>query len=110
MKFTRRDAIRTGAGAAAGLIGTRLLGSRAFAPEEAIALGALVELESADKTERVLICSGGGGLTLDDDQGPLRIVTPDAPLARALLGKTSGDEVELVVAGRKRELVIASVA
>ena len=33
MKFTRRDAIRTGAGAAAGLLGTRLIGSRAYAQE-----------------------------------------------------------------------------
>jgi transcription elongation GreA/GreB family factor len=83
---------------------------RSFEPEEAIALGALVELESPDKVERVLLCAGGGGTTVDDEQGPVRIVTPEAPLARALLGKTSGDEIELVVAGRKRELVIVSVA
>ena len=34
MRFTRRDAIRTGAGAAAGLLGSRLLGSPAFAQQE----------------------------------------------------------------------------
>jgi len=83
---------------------------RAFAADEAIALGALVELESADKLERVLICSGGGGTSVDEERGTIRIVTPEAPLGRALMGKTAGDEIELVVGGRKRELVVVSVA
>jgi transcription elongation GreA/GreB family factor len=82
---------------------------RTFAPGDVIALGALVALESPEKVERVFLCAGGGGLTIDDERGPVRVVTPDAPLARALLGKTSGDEFELVVAGRKRELTIVSV-
>ena len=82
---------------------------RAFEPDEPIALGALVTLESADKLERVLICSGGGGANLEDENGPVRIVTPEAPLGRALLGKSAGEEIELAVAGRKRELVIVSV-
>ena len=83
---------------------------RAFRPDDAIALGALVTLESAEKTERVLICSGGGGTSVDDEHGAVRVVTPEAPLGRALLGKTAGDEVELTVGGRKRELSIVSVA
>jgi transcription elongation GreA/GreB family factor len=83
---------------------------RAFRPDEAIALGALVTLESAGKTERVLLCSGGGGSSIDDEHGAVRVVTPEAPLGRALLGKTAGDEIELTVAGRKRELLIVSVA
>jgi transcription elongation GreA/GreB family factor len=83
---------------------------RAFGPDDAIALGALVELESADKVERVLICSGGGGASVEDEQGAIRIVTPEAPLGQALLGKTAGEELELVVGGRKRELVVVSVS
>jgi transcription elongation GreA/GreB family factor len=83
---------------------------RAFEADEAIALGALVVLESADKVERVLICSGGGGTSVEDEHGTVRIVTFEAPLGRALLGKTAGEEIELVVAGRKRELTIVSVA
>lgn len=83
---------------------------REFGPDEAIALGALVTFESADKSERVLICSGGGGTSIEDEHGAVRIVTPEAPLGRALLGKTAGEELELAVAGRKREIVIVSVA
>jgi transcription elongation GreA/GreB family factor len=82
---------------------------RVFEPGDAIGLGALVELESAGKLERVLICSGGGGSNIEDERGGVRVVTPEAPLGRALLGKTAGDEIELVVAGRKRELAIVSV-
>jgi transcription elongation GreA/GreB family factor len=83
---------------------------REFEADEAIALGAFVVLESADKVERVLICSGGGGTSVEDEHGTVRIVTPEAPLGRALLGKAAGEEVELVVASRKRELTIVSVA
>jgi transcription elongation GreA/GreB family factor len=83
---------------------------RAFEPDEAIALGALVVIESADKLERVLICSGGGGTRVEDEDGAVRMVSPEAPLGRALLGKTAGEELELVVAGRKREMTIVSVA
>ncbi len=83
---------------------------RAFRPDEPIALGALVTFESGDKQERVLICSGGGGASVEDEHGAVRIVTPEAPLGRALLGKTAGDEIELAVGGRKRELVIVTVA
>jgi transcription elongation GreA/GreB family factor len=82
---------------------------RAFGPDDTIALGALVELESGDKLERVLLCSGGGGASIEDEGGPVRVVTPEAPLGRALMGKAAGDEVELVVAGKKRELVVVSV-
>jgi transcription elongation GreA/GreB family factor len=83
---------------------------RAFGPGDAIALGALVTLESADKTERVLVCSGGGGTSIDDGEGVVRVVTPEAPLGRALLGKTSGEEIELVIGGKKREFVVAGVS
>src|SRR5262245_66452187 len=38
---------------------------RSFAPGDAIALGALVTLESVEKVERVLICAGGGGTSID---------------------------------------------
>jgi transcription elongation GreA/GreB family factor len=82
---------------------------RTFGSDEAIALGALVTLESADKRERVLLCSGGGGSSVADEHGSVRIVTPEAPLGRALLGKAAGDEIELNVGGRKRELLIVSV-
>ncbi|HEX6271815.1 MAG TPA: GreA/GreB family elongation factor [Polyangiaceae bacterium] len=82
---------------------------RAFAPDDPIALGALVELESAEKVERVFICAGGGGLRIEDERGAVRVVTPDAPLGGALLGKTTGEDFELVVAGRKRELTIVGV-
>ena len=83
---------------------------RVFGAGDAIALGALVELESGDKLDRVLLCAGGGGTSIEDQLGPVRVVTPEAPLGRALLGKTEGDEIELVVAGKKRELVVVSVA
>ncbi len=83
---------------------------RAFAATDPVALGALVELETDGRLERVLLCAGGGGASVEDDRGSVRVVTPEAPLAKALFGKTVGDEIELSVAGRKRELAIVKIA
>jgi transcription elongation GreA/GreB family factor len=37
------------------------------------------------------------------------VVTPQSPLGAALLGKRAGDECEVVLAGRTREIVVAAV-
>ncbi|MFO0658425.1 MAG: GreA/GreB family elongation factor [Polyangiaceae bacterium] len=81
---------------------------RAFDDEQPIQAGALVELDVAGETQRVLLIPAGGGLKLKTEVGEVSIVTPQSPLGRELLGKTVGDSFELVVAGRKREVEIVA--
>ncbi len=73
------------------------------------ALGALVEL-SADggDTTTVFVAPYGGGSKLAT--GDVQVVTPQSPLGRALLGKLEGDECEVILGGRTRQLAIVRVA
>jgi len=65
-----------------------------FAPGEAIAIGAVVELESpSGKSTRYFLGPRGGGLELEVDGQVLLVLTPHSPLGRQLLGKREGDLV-----------------
>lgn len=69
-----------------------------------IGLGALVTLDDGDRSQQYLIVPHGGGLVLDG--GAVQVVTPTAPICRAMIGKCVGDETKLVLGGKKRELVV----
>jgi transcription elongation GreA/GreB family factor len=74
-----------------------------------ITAGALVTLLVDGETQRVLVCPAGGGVKLRDASGVVSVVTPQAPLGRAILGRASGESLELVVAGRTSEVEIVAV-
>jgi len=89
---------------------------RAFGAEDPIALGALVFViedrgarspsnDDADVEKAFFVAPAGGGHKVGD----VLIVTPEAPIGRALLGKRTGDEPDVVVAGKKRTLEIVRV-
>ena len=65
---------------------------RAFREEDAIALGALVEIDEDGKSRRLWLAPHGGGIEL---AGGITVVTPTSPLGTALLGKHVDDEIEL---------------
>jgi len=67
-----------------------------------VGLGALVTLEHETEQRRVLLVPVGGGLSLPSCEGEVALLSPAAPLGRALVGAVEGDEVELRVAGRPR--------
>ena len=76
-----------------------------------IAGTALVALE--DEDERVivvLLAPGAGGQTVTVGGTTVRVVTPSAPLAQALLGKEEGDDVEVKAGRTAKEYVIVAVA
>jgi transcription elongation GreA/GreB family factor len=55
----------------------------------------------------VLIAPCGGGSKLAN--GTIQVVTPHSPLGRGLLGKRPGDECEVAVGGKIRQLAIVRV-
>jgi len=77
----------------------------AFGAGARIALGALVTVEGDD--QQLFIAIDGGGTVLAG--GTVRVVTPQSPLGRALLGRVVDDEVELRLPGGVRVLAIESV-
>ncbi len=82
----------------------------AFAPADPIALSALVTTKDEDeKTERFFLAPAGGGLRLGVRGGTVGLVTPEAPLGEALVGKRAGDDVELETPQGLRVLTVVAI-
>jgi len=82
---------------------------RSFGPNDAIALSALVLVESAEESRWYLFASAGGGRRVEHAGHGADVITPEAPLGRALVGRREGDDLELRLGGRVRELSIVQV-
>src|SRR4051812_14313618 len=80
----------------------------------AIGVGAIVEIEDADSGEgrTFFLAPVGAGITLTGPggDGHLSVVTPVSPIGRAVLGKRTGDVVDVTVEGELREWRITYVA
>jgi transcription elongation GreA/GreB family factor len=91
----------------AGLAEAQAMPVRPFVEGQPIALGALVTAEEGDDTLLLLLAPSGGGTRLGE--GRVQVVTPRSPLGRALIGKRAGDDCEVALAGKTRDLVILQV-
>jgi transcription elongation GreA/GreB family factor len=89
-----------------GLVAVQAMPTRRFDDGERVSVGALVMTEQP-ASPLVLLAPFGGGTRLAE--GTVQVVTPQSPLGRVLLGKQAGDECEIVVAGRTREISILTV-
>lgn len=87
----------------------QLLDVRAFAPDAAIAPGALVELECDGKRLRCFLVAQAGGTSTTLDGQPVQVVTPQSPLGEALLGHKRGDVAEVEAQRAIREYEILAV-
>ncbi len=78
-----------------------------------IAVGAIVEIEDAESGEgrTFFLAPVGAGVTLTGPggDGHLSVVTPASPIGRAVLGRTTGDVVDVTVEGNLREWEITYV-
>ena len=82
---------------------------RDFGPNDPIAVGALVELElNGTKSCYFLVSQSGGQTTLLEGK-PVQVITPQAPLGEALLGRRLGDTVEVEGKHVSREYEITGV-
>jgi transcription elongation GreA/GreB family factor len=79
-----------------------------------IGMGAIVEVEDADSGEgrTFFLAPVGAGITLTGPggDGHLSVVTPASPIGRAVIGKRTGDVVDVTVEGDVREWQITFVA
>jgi len=82
---------------------------RAFTAESKIALGALVAVDDGRDTVHYFIAPAGGGVRVTVAGTEVRVVTPQSPIARALLGKLEGEDLELRTPQGTTECSIASV-
>jgi transcription elongation GreA/GreB family factor len=93
----------------AGLAEVRAMPLRSFGADAPAAMGALVVVvteEGAEPSVLFLIPHGGGSRIA---LGEVQTITPRSPLGRAVLGKRTGDECEVVLGGKPRVLVVVDV-
>lgn len=64
-----------------------------FSANDAISLGALVELDAGGKSAWYFVGPRAGGMELRIDKRAVLVVTPQSPLGRQLVGKRVGDLV-----------------
>ncbi len=78
-----------------------------------IVVGAIVEIEDADSGEgrTFFLAPVGAGITLTGPggDGHLSVVTPASPIGKAVLGKRTGEHVDVTVDGDVREWQITYV-
>jgi transcription elongation GreA/GreB family factor len=87
--------------------GLAAVGTMSLAVTAVARAGALLALEDEDgETLHYFLAPEGGGTKL---KGGVQVVTPLSPLGAALMGKREGDDVELKLAGRSRQLSVLSV-
>ncbi len=82
------------------------LSTRDFQPGEAIALGALVQL---DDGVRYFIGPRAGGTEIDFTGGTVMVITPSSPLGRQLMGRRQDERIALQLGPRRQERRIVSV-
>ena len=86
----------------------RFLPSRAYTAEDPIIPTSLVTLKIRETTSYAFIAPRGGGSFLLVGGVPLQVLTPNAPLGEALLGRKTGDRVTVDVRGETREYFIVA--
>lgn len=80
----------------------------AYAADDPIGEGALVQVEMDGETMWFMILSGGGGTDVPMDGQEVTILTPQTPLGEQLTGKTRGDTYRIRKDGPKGEILAVS--
>jgi transcription elongation GreA/GreB family factor len=89
----------------------RALVLRDFDEETPIRLTALVTLEAENgQSMQVFVGPDAGGIKVGQGETECIVVTPEAPLGRALLGKVCDDEIEVGLGGNCKAYTIVAVA
>ena len=78
-------------------------------PTDAIAIGALVELETNGKSSWYFLGPRAGGMEIEVEGRNILVLTPQSPLGRQLIGKLVNDVVQSTGRGPTTALRIASV-
>jgi hypothetical protein len=83
---------------------------RPFGPDTPITAGALIELELDGARHFYFLAPLGGGLRASIDDVDVQVITPQSPLGRELLGKTEGEEIDVVMQQKRRHYEIVRVS
>jgi transcription elongation GreA/GreB family factor len=100
----RADAIRQA------MANWRQFRPRPYDASEGIQLGALVCLvDSDDKQQQLFLGPDGGSMMLIRGAQLVQVISSEAPLGRAMLGKCEGDEVSIQIAPSRQQFEVLRV-
>ncbi len=85
------------------------LGVKKFTDGDAIAVGALVELEHGGENSIYFVGPRAGGTEVLHDRKEILVITPQSPLGEQLMGKKTGDQPQLNFGGAKQPAKILRV-
>ena len=77
------------------LVAFKAIGYRPFAPDQAIALGALVSVRGGDGEGWYFIGPSSGGTEVQVQGDDVLVITPSSPLGQLLNGRKAGDQVSM---------------
>ncbi len=86
------------------------LATKDFAPDEAIDLTALVELDANDTRSIYFIGPRNGGLEIEHQRKEITVITPQSPLGQNLMGKKAGQRWTAKLGGSVAKYHIVSVS
>lgn len=85
------------------------LGAKNFSTGDAIAVGALVELEHGGEKSFYFLGPRAGGTEVVHDKKEILVITPQSPLGEQLMGKKTGDQPQLTFGSMKQAANILRV-
>jgi Transcription elongation factor, GreA/GreB, C-term len=91
------------------LTSVTLLELRRFEPSSVISVSALVGLDDGERTVFYFMAPMGGGLELDVDGHAVRVLTPQSPVGRALVGQRLGSDIEVRTPQGLREYSVVAL-
>jgi transcription elongation GreA/GreB family factor len=86
------------------------LATKDFAPDEAIDLTALVELDADGTRSIYFIGPRNGGLEIEHQRKEITVITPQSPLGQNLIGKKAGQRWTAKLGGSVAKYHIVSVS
>ncbi len=87
-----------------------MLPLRKLPSKSPVQLGALVRLIAGDNTTRTLFfCSTAGGESITAGSEEITIVTPQSPIGQAILGKITGDKIDVKIGFTTNTYTVKSV-
>lgn len=79
-------------------------------PSTKAELTSMITLEDEDGQQKsLLLAADAGGLKVEFENQIITVITPHSPLGKALLGKTEGDDFEIIVSGKMISYEVISI-
>ncbi len=92
------------------MVNWRQFRARPYDADKGIQLGALVCLVDADdKQQQLFLGPDGGSMTLLSGTQLIQVISGEAPLGRAMLGKCEGDEVAIQIGAVRQVFEVVRV-